>query len=112
MSLPTFATQTVTLLRPATLNDHGDVVPDWSQTPTSIPLPGVSVSPPRRRGVENAHEVTTEFMIFAPLDADLRDTDRIVYKGTTYAIRGEVLRYETGVLDHIEAYLTTITAVA
>lgn len=112
MSLPSFATQAVTILRPATLNDHGDEVPDWSQVPTQIPLTGVSVSPPRRRGVENAHEVTTELMIFAPLASGLRDTDRVIYNGTTYAVRGEVLRFETGVLDHIEAYITTITAVA
>jgi len=111
VSLPSFATQTVTVLRPATVDDHGDVVPDWSQTPTQIPLTGVSVSPPRRRGQENAHSVTTELMLFAPL-VDLRDTDRIVYAGTTYAIRGEVMRYETGVLDHIECHLTTVTPAA
>lgn len=112
MSLPSFATQTVTVLRAPMADDHGDDVPDWSQSPTQFTITGACVAPPRVRHALNVHDVTTELMIYAPADADLLDTDRIIFNGITYAIRGEVIRYQAGVLDHIEAYLDTITPVA
>lgn len=111
-ALPSFASQTITVLRAPLVDDHGDMVPDWSQPPTEIVVTDVVLAPPRSRSVQNVHEVTTEVMLFAPIDTDIHDTDRVRYNGLTYAIRGEVLRYEAGVLDHVEAYLTTVTAVA
>jgi len=114
-TLPSFASQTVTVLRPLTVNDHGDITPDWSQEPVTHLLTGCSVQPPRlpRTAVTSGgHEVFTDLVLYGPANADLQDTDRVVFDGDVYAVTGAVHRYETGVIDHIEVFLHRITPVA
>lgn len=105
MSLPSFATQSVTVLRAGTITDHGATVQDWSN-PVAHAITGCSVQP--GGGAEDllhGDVITILYTIFAPLDADVVDTDRVVVGGVAYDIDGPVKRWETGVLDHIEVPL-------
>lgn len=108
MSLPTFATQTVTVQRAGLVTDHGAQVPDWTN-PTVHAVTGCSVQP--AGGSEdrvNRDAVTTQFTLYAPLDADVRATDRVVFDGVTFEVDGPPRRWATGVLDHIEANLRVV----
>jgi hypothetical protein len=110
VSLPSFATQTIAVVRPAWLDDHGTSVRDWDHT-TSHTVTGCSVQPVTgsEDEINRAISVTTVALLFAPADADIADTDRIRYGGTTFEIEGSVRRYETGVLDHLEISLSIVT---
>lgn len=101
MSLPAFATQTITVLRPAWAEDHGTLVADWT-TPVTHTVAGCSVQPVLGAEDEiNRDAITTAWVIYAPGDADLLDTDRIRLDDSyTYEIVGSVQRWSTGVLDH------------
>lgn len=102
MSLPTFATQAVVVQRAGSITDHGTEVPDWSNVSTHV-ITGCSVQP--GGGIEDLMHgdvITILYVVFAPLDADVRDTDRVVVDDDAYDIDGPVRRWATGVLDHIE----------
>jgi hypothetical protein len=45
--------------------------------------------------------ITTRLIVFAPLSADIKATDRIEWSGETYDIDGDVLRWEFGALSHL-----------
>lgn len=102
MTLPAFATQTITVLRATTITDHGNTVESWT-SPASHTVTGCSVQP--ARGDENRTNrdaITTDLIVYAPATADVLDDDRVLYGGVTYDIDGPVQRWQTGVLDHIK----------
>lgn len=102
MSLPTFAAQTVTVLRATTVTDHGSERRNWS-SPTLHDIAGCVVVPVV--GAEDeAHRdaITTVQIVHAPVGADVVDTDRVRVAGVVYDIDGPVRRFESGVLDHLE----------
>lgn len=102
MSLPAFATQTVTVKRPATVTDHGTAVYDYTDT-TDHNETGVSVQP-RAGNIDliSRYAVTTLYVVFAELTADVLDSDHVLHAGNEYAMDTPVQRFETGVLDHVE----------
>jgi len=109
VSLPAFATQTVTVVRAGTTNDHGAQVADWTAA-TTHQVAGCSIQP--AAGSEdqtNRDAVTTTASLYGPVDADILDTDRIQYGGVTYEVNGPVRRWASGVLDHTEATLRAVT---
>ena len=103
------ATQSVIVARAPTIDDHGNDVPDWAQPPEEHEITHCIVQP-QGAGL-GPHEVLDELLLLAPPDADLLDTDRVTYGGVSYAVVGGVRRFATGVLDHVEATLRSITAV-
>ena len=92
MALPAvLATKTVTRVRAATTTDgHGNTIFNWGAA-SSSDIGGCGVQP--LDGSENSlgrDAVTTLLKLYAPPDADLLSTDRIVYDGVTYEIEGSV----------------------
>ena len=62
-------------------------------------------------GVENLlgrDTITTLWTLFAPIDADILATDRVLVYGTAYEVDGPVRRWATGVLDHKEVNLRAV----
>lgn len=109
MSLPAFATQTLTVLRAGTVSDHGTNVPDWTAA-TPHAVTGCSVQPAvGSEDQTNRDAVTITATLYGPADADIVHTDRVQYGGVTYEVNGPVRRWASGVLDHIEVSLRAVT---
>ena len=43
--LPSFATQTITIIRPTFVDERGSLVPDWDNPEKTIKVDGCSVQP-------------------------------------------------------------------
>lgn len=105
-----FATQVITRLRAGeTVDGYGSTVLDWS-APDSLDVEGCSVQPVN---IDEQHQaerdaVPARLFVIAPPGADVIAVDRIVYAGRTYDIAGEPDIWATGVLDHVEFYLTDV----
>lgn len=107
--LLSFYTQTVTRIRPATKIVRGSEIPDWEGTWDILEIPGCSVQPAATSlsmdgRVLGINDGVTCYM---PADADVREGDRIVFKGKTYTINGDPRDWPsaTGRLDHIQLNL-------
>ena len=82
---------TVTVIRPALKDSRGSKVPDWDNA-TSKSISRVQVVPAgtvqdRDGRVVN---VTDRYKLRAMFDADIRAGDRIVWRGCTYEVDGDV----------------------
>lgn len=102
--------QTVTRLRSSTSTDeyHNDVQ-DWS-SPTTATVTGCSVQPGGGLQYNDSRTaITTLFTVWAPVAADVLDTDRIRYAGIDYDIDGSVDRWQVGTaLDHLVIRLKAV----
>jgi hypothetical protein len=109
-TLPSFATHTVTVVRPSWADDHGASVRDWDNTTTHT-VTGCSVQPVTgsEDEINRAISVTTVALLYAPAAADIADTDRIRFGGVTFEVEGSVRRFTTGVLDHLEVSLRFVS---
>lgn len=103
-----FAKTTVTRIRAGTITERGTEYPDWNNT-DELDIPnccltwqGTAMSQEGRvLGIEDAR------VLFAPLDADIQEGDRIRHKGKVYEIDGDPRDWEspTGAIDHYEITL-------
>lgn len=97
---PSFARQTIDVLRPTTSTDHGNTTRTY---PTSGPtVRGVVVDPLSSYEDNNNRTATiTQYRVQAPPSADILDDDRILYRGKVYNILGEIQFQPspTGALD-------------
>lgn len=99
----------VTVVR-ASLDDadrYGAQRRDWADA-TSTVLTGVSVQPMTATEATTDREYTaTRMTLYAPPDADLRATDRVVWRGDTYEVDGPPMTWVDlgGVADHVEAVI-------
>lgn len=94
--------QSVTRLRPSsTTDDYGNTVADWS-APVTLTIVGCSVQPGGGSDqFDNREAITTLYSVWAPLTADVVDTDRIEFAGTVYDIDGNIELWAVGTpLDH------------
>lgn len=112
MTLPlVFATQTITRQRgTADTDDYGNQVIDWTD-PTELDIAGCSVQPvPAPETVDGRARdaIGARWLVIAPAGADITALDRAVYKGTVYDVDGRPLAFETGILDHVELYLSDV----
>jgi hypothetical protein len=109
VSLPSFATQTVTVLRPEWVSNHGTVVADWSAA-SEHTVTGCSLQP--ITGAEqpiNRDAVTTTWQLYAPAGTDLDATDRVRSEdGHIYEVVGPIRVWSNGVLDHVDAVLSRV----
>lgn len=108
--LPTFATQTLTVLRATTTTDsHGNARPDWAHADEHEIEHCLLVPHDSVEQLGTRDEITSAWELFAPVGADVLATDRVRdADGVVYEVNGSVLRFQTGVLDHVAAVLTRI----
>jgi hypothetical protein len=95
-------TQTIVRKRAGvTQGDYGNASSDWGN-PESLTIAGCSVQPAAGSElVDNREAITTMLIVYAPITADVIDTDRVEYAGTIYDIDGPVDVWAVGTpLDH------------
>ena len=106
--LPSFATDTITRIRPGTLTERGTTTRDWS-TATTEQISGCHVQPDQTSSdyTDRANTVLT-YTLWAPVDADVKRGDRITARGVTYDVVGvPFLWYSpTGAVDHLTCRMT------
>ena len=99
---------TITVIRPPERDGNGDPKPG---TGGRTDVDGCSVQP--RQSVEAndlRNTVTTGLVAFVPAGADIRATDRIEWRGVTYAVDGEPADWQDldAVPSHVEVALTRV----
>lgn len=82
-------------------DDYGNDVGDW-ETPGELTILGCSVQPGGGSELHDSREaITTLYTVWAPITADVVDTDRVRYAGTVYALDGPIEVWNVGTaLDH------------
>ena len=103
--LPSWCTDTVTRIRPATIQSRGTTVPDWTHA-TTAQIAGCSIQTP---GTTEDRDGRTETELtgtaYLPPTADVRAGDRITHEGVTYVVQGEPMAWKspTGAVSHKQA---------
>lgn len=87
--VPSFASQTVTRLRPNIKTIRGSDVFDWDN-PSELVIAGCSVQPGTTELSQDGRVlgVLDGLTAYLPPDADVMEGDRIVYDGKVYTIDG------------------------
>jgi len=102
--LPSFANDTLTVLRPTTAEDaHGEGVANWA-TASETTVRNCSVQPgPSQEFLASRDTVSIDYTAFVPPSSDVRATDRIRYEGDTYTVVGQPLKWNSplGSLSHL-----------
>ena len=106
--LPSWAKQTVTIIRPGTKIQRGSEVPDWDNA-TSFDVGGCSVQP-ASTSLSQDGRVLGIFdgeTCYMPPGTDVREGDRIVHDGNTYTVNGTPRRWQsaTGLASHVQVNL-------
>ena len=107
MALPTFATDTVTVVRPASVEKRGVSVKDWDNATTHT-IAGCSFQPQTTSsGLDTREAVIVRAKLYLPPGSDIQAGDRIEFDGERFSIDGAPLtkRSPTGRLSHIIAFL-------
>ena len=88
--LPSWANDTVTRLRAATIIQRGSEIPDWSN-PDRLEIPGCSMQPAGTSLTQDGRvQGTTDgYTCYLPPGADVLAGDRIEFMGEVYTINGE-----------------------
>lgn len=94
--LPTWASDSITRLRPGQTTSRGSTVPDWS-APDVLTITGCSVQPATTGLSQDGRVlgVSEGLTIYLPYEADVQAGDRIVYDGETYTLIGEPKRWRS-----------------
>jgi hypothetical protein len=100
---------TITIVRPPATGPDGDPVPG-SGSRTDVD--GCSVQPRTSTEDTDARDtVVTGKIAFVPAGADILATDRIEFRGVTYAVDGDPGDWDdlSGDPDHLEVLLRRVT---
>ena len=103
--LPTFCTETITVLRAPTKEERGSSVRSWADA-ASHTVAGCSIQASSATGTIEEREGASEtWAILAPPNADIRKGDRVECSAGKLAIVGEPyqVRGATGMLSHTVA---------
>lgn len=104
---PSWFTDTITVIRPATRVDrYGDTVEDWDD-PVETEVGGCKVNP--LAGTEDTGRLddraalSRRWSVNAPPDADIHAHDRVRFDDTEYQVDGDVSRWRspTGMVSHL-----------
>jgi hypothetical protein len=90
--LPSWANQSITVVRPGTKESRGSVIPDWSPDKiTKKTINGCSVQPASTSLSQDGRVlgVTEGMTAYLPEGSDVKAGDRIEYNGETFTINGE-----------------------
>lgn len=87
--LPSWATDTVTILRPATTTSRGTTIPDWTHA-TETSVSGCSVQPAATSLSQDGRVLGIEdgWTAYVPPGTDVREGDRVRWNGELYTING------------------------
>lgn len=93
--LVSFATESITRVRAATVMDHGSPVYDWD-TAEAVELPGWSLQPGASvEDLQNREAVLVAWTAYGPYDADVTAADKIRLPSGDYAVIGEPERWKS-----------------
>ena len=89
---------TITRLRATAKADRfsgEDTALDWSM-PEALDITGCSVQPGSPQPIDRAFRegVVIDYTVWAPLDADVTERDRIGYAGDTYLVADTIQRWD------------------
>lgn len=113
MSLATMLSDMITRVRaPLIAAPYGNASPDWANaTSTDYPCYVSFVS--STEDVVNLDQTQTRAKVSLPPDADIEPTDRMVYRGSTYEVEGDVMpSMRRGVLHHQRVVLKRVELAA
>lgn len=105
--LPSFCTDTVTRIRPGTVEVRGSVIPDWEHVSTKV-IKGCSMQPATTSLSTDGRVLglLDAYTLFTPPDADIKAGDHIAFNGQEYEIDGDVRVQPAALnLQHIEIRL-------
>ena len=107
--LPSWFTDTVTVIRPVMVEKRGSMVPDWAN-PQTFTVDGCEFQArtTAREFPGRALQVADGAVLFAPFDADIKAGDRLEIYGQTYEIAGAPIPVKgaTRNLAHLEIPLS------
>ena len=99
-----WATQTITRIRPATKTVRGSDIRDWENA-DELEISNCSMQPAGNSLSQNGHElgISDGYTCYAPITADIQAGDRIRFGGQVFEINGEPNRWTsaTGNLDNM-----------
>jgi hypothetical protein len=105
MALPTWASQSVTRLRPSVKLSRGSTVPDWSN-PSELVISGCSIQPASTGLSQDGRVlgISEGYTVYLPPGSDVKAGDRISFGGNVYTINGEPKTWEgaTGRVSHVQ----------
>jgi hypothetical protein len=99
----------ITVVRPTERGPDGDPVPG---TGMSTDVGGCSVQPrTTTEATDGRDTVISGLIAYVPAGADIRATDRIVFRGVTYAVDGDPGYWDdlSATPDHLEVPLRRVT---
>ena len=110
MALPSWATDSVTRIRPGTTERRGSTEPDWSPDKVNeLTINGCSVQPATTTLSQDGRVlgITDTWNCFFPPGSDVAAGDRIRWNGSVYQLIGEPRTWKspTGMVSSIQASL-------
>ena len=90
--LPSFANQTIIIVRPGTTESRGSIIPDWTPNKvTKKTVTGCSVQPATTSLSQDGRVlgISDSWTAYLPEGTDVKAGDRIEFDGNTYTINGE-----------------------
>ena len=108
MALPSWASQTITILRPGVKIERGSEIRDWDKA-LEFDVSGCSIQP-AATGLSQDGRVLGVFdgmTGYLPLNTDIREGDRVVFEGNTYEVNGSprVWKSATGLVSYTQVNL-------
>lgn len=108
MAVPSWANQTVTVIRPDIKTQRGSEVPDWDNA-TTFSVGRCSVQPASTSLSQDGRVlgVFDGMTCYMPPGTDVREGDRIEYDGNVYTVNGSPRKWfsATGLADHVQVNL-------
>lgn len=90
--LPSFAKQTIVIVRPSTTTSRGSTIPDWSPDKvTKKTVNGCSVQPATTSLSQDGRVlgINDAWTAYVPEGTDVKAGDRVEFNGETFTINGE-----------------------
>jgi hypothetical protein len=95
---------TITRIRPSTKVSRGSQIPDWENA-TELTIGSCSMQPASTSLNTDGRVlgVSDGYTLYAPMNADIKAGDRIVYNGEPYTINGEPRPWQSpfGEVEHL-----------
>ena len=89
MALPSWASDSITVLRPKKVNSRGSLIDDWTQA-TSSTVNGCSVQPASTSLSMDGRVlgISDGWTAYLPPGSDVKEGDRIIFNSETFVIDG------------------------
>lgn len=103
--LPSWANDSITIIRPSTATSRGSTILDWDNPTKTTAVSGCSVQPAATSLNEDGRVlgIMEGLTAYLPPGTDVQAGDHVTYDGDTYEINGEpkVWTSPTGMRSHI-----------